>query len=380
MKKLFYSLMIMASVLAVSCNKNDKPDGSKDPSKDAPSADPSDNPDDGTISIDEIYIYGSATEFGWDLSKAEAFTDNGGGLYSWQGYLEAGAPFRFPLQKSADWPALMVDEDGETIILGRSEADIVTYTLEVSGIYDVLIDARNSDQLTAALDLVEMDYSKLEIEHLYILGEATATGWSLDIMEELDNNDGLFTWEGPLKADKRFRFPLQKEPNVWWPCLMLGPDNKVLYGMGDADEVNTPVAEDGIYNVEIDTRDRSNMTWKVELKEAGLPEIEITELWMLGDATVTGWSIDDMEAFELVEGKFVWSGHLYGEPAAFRFMPQKRENGWFPAIVKVIETGESVYCENWDDTVYEMYTVPSEGDYTITVDASDIHNISVEIK
>ncbi len=376
MKKLILSLVLMAGFAAAltGCKNNEpekKPDTSSDPSE-QPKTPAS------LADVSTIYIYGSATEAGWDISKAMEFSDNGGGLYSWQGYLAAGSPFRFPLQKTADWPCLMVDEDGETLVFGNSEEDLVVYTVSPSGTYDIVIDARDVEHPSVSVDLVSIDLNELEITELYMLGEACPTGWALNLMEAFTNNDGVFTWEGPLQAGKRFRFPLQKipDPPQWWPCLMLGPDGKVLYGMGDEDESNVPVAEDGVYLLTIDTRNRDNMTWTIELKSAGLPDPEITELYLLGDAAPGGWALDAAPAFTNNDGVFVWEGKLRAS-GVFRF--NTTNLNFFPAIVKEIATGKPVYAADWDETLYEQFSVDKDGIYQIVVNAKKFDDISVTI-
>ena len=326
--------------------------------------------------VTSIYIYGSATQAGWDLSKAEAFTDNGGGLWSWQGYLSAGAPFRFPLQKDAEWPCLLVDEDGESLIFGESDDDLVVFTVDVSGTYDIIIDGRDIDHPSVSVDLVQVDLNEVEINELYILGEATSTGWALDLMEQFTNDNGVFTWEGPLSAGKRFRFPLQKIPDTWWPCLMLGENGKVLYGIKDEDESNQPVAEDGIYEIVIDTRDRSNMTYTITLKSTELPDPVITELYVLGDAAPGGWALDAAPAFTNNNGIFTWQGKLR---ATGEFRINTTNQNWFPAIVLDIATGQPVYTVGYDAEKHKMWTVDKEGIYKIVVDLRVFKNLTVTI-
>lgn len=377
MRRTLLSLMIIAATAFAfsSCHKN-----GKDPEKPDKPDNPENNEDkvpESLADVTTIYIFGSATNAGWDLDKMESFTDIGGGLWSWQGYLAEGAPFRFPVTK-AEWPSLMIDEDGETIVFGKTEDDLVVYTVDVSGTYDIVIDARDIDHPSVTVDLVMIDLSKLEITELYMLGEACATGWALDMMEPFTNNNGVFTWEGPLSAGKRFRFPLQKipDPPTWWPCLMLGKDGKVLYGMKDEDESNQPVAEDGIYKIVIDTRDKANMTYTITLTSTEIPDPVITELYLIGDATPAGWSLDAAPAFANDNGIFTWQGKL---KATGEFRMNTTNKNWFPAIVIDIASGKAVYTPQWDDTIYKMFSVDKEGIYKIVVDLRVFKQLSVTI-
>lgn len=378
MKKFFLlALLIGATASAfLSCKKGDGPDsGNKEPE---PTAIPT-----SLAEVSTIYIFGSATEAGWDLDKMEKFTDVGGGLWAWEGYLSAGAPFRFPVVK-AEWPSLMIveEEDGDETILtlkfGKSEEDLVSYTVDVSGTWSIVIDARDIDHPTVSLDLEMIDLDQLEITELYMLGEACPTGWALDRMEAFTNNDGIFTWEGPLAAGKRFRFPTQKipDPPTWWPCLMLGENGKIVYGMKDEDEVNQPVAEDGVYRIVVDARVGSNMTYTITLVSSGLPDPEIDNLYLIGDATPVGWSLDAAIPFTNNDGIFTWQGKLKNTG---NFRMNTTNKNWFPAIVIEIASNKPVYCASWDETVYKMFSVETEGIYKIDVDLRVFKNLSVTI-
>lgn len=373
MKRIFYFMLCAVAALAfASC---EKPEGSENNNENqGPETPPAE-------STEGLYVYGSATSAGFDLTAMESFEEIGG-LYSWEGYLTAGAPFQFPTQSDSEWPAYMLSQDEEgniVLVYGESEDDLVVYTVEIDGTYEVLIDMRDANNVVAEIALVAPDMSKMEITEIYILGDATAGGWNLMAMGEFtDNGDGTWTYEGPLKADLRFRFPLQQAPDTWWPCLMAGEDGQLLFGNRDADEVNTPVEVDGMYRIVLDITDKENMTYTITLLEEGLPDPEITNLYLLGPAGPAGWDLASAPALENNNGIFTWEGDLKANQE-FRLNAQNGNEMWFPAIVKEIATGKAVYCENWDATVYAQFTVAENGNYRITVDARDINNITVEI-
>ncbi|MGN1210056.1 MAG: hypothetical protein ACI4TM_00095 [Candidatus Cryptobacteroides sp.] len=367
MKRILYSLMscAVAAMTLLSCQEK----------VETPT-----NPDDGNKDKDgitNIYIYGSATQTGMDLEKMEAFTSVGGGLYSWEGYLMAGAPFQFPLQKTSAYPSLVISEDGESLVYAESEDDMSVFTVDVSGEYEIIIDCRDKENLGYSLVLTRADMSELEITELYILGDATATGWALDAMEQFSEENGVFTWEGPLMAEKRFRFPLQKipEPATWWPCLMAGPDGEILLGTCDEDEVNTPVDENGVYRIVIDTRDRENITYTITLVSAGIPDPEITVLYMFGDATNGGWDLTAKSPFENNDGIFTWKGNLRAS-GVFRM---NTSEGFFPAIVLEKGTQNAVYCVDWSEDLYDQFSVAEDGYYKVEVDARQWDAITYSI-
>ena len=379
MKRFLSFMLCAAAALAfISCDKQENPKDNEKPGPDTPPVE----------TTEGFYIYGAATNTGFDLETMESF-DEIGGLYAWEGYLLGGSPFQFPTQNNAEFPCYMVVEDEEgNLSLGYAETedDFQVWTVELDGTYEIIIDMRDENDVQLAVELVAPDLSKMEISEIYILGDATATGWNLMAMGKFETDgNGIFTWEGPLKKDgseegtaARFRFPLQQIPNTWWPCLMAGPDGKIVFGNRDADEVNSPVEQDGVYRIVIDVTDRENMTYTIELVEAGLPEPEINVLYMIGDAVDTGWSLDLAEPFTYSDGILTWEGNLKAN-SDFRMNVSNLPEAWFPAIVLKEGTDEAVYCEVWDETQYDQFRVDKAGIYKVTVDASDMEAITYTI-
>ena len=106
------------------------------------------------------------------------------------------------------------------------------------------------------------------------------------------------------------------------------------------------------------------------------PEFEVNELYMLGSACDTGWSLDEMQAFANDGGIFTWTGNLNSE-GEFRFPLQKVSNQWWPCLM-ISEDGKSlVYGTSDDEKV--IYKVAETGNYTITIDARDVANMTVEV-
>lgn len=98
------------------------------------------------------------------------------------------------------------------------------------------------------------------------------------------------------------------------------------------------------------------------------PEINVTELYILGGATDNGWSLDTMEAFENVGEVWIWEGNL--KPAEqFRFPLQKVSNQWWPCLVPTADGTSVVYGTG--DHVPNDFRVPEDGKYKVTVNPSD---------
>ena len=269
MKKLFVLLTALALVLgSYSCSKpeepkeQEKPGVSADPSQ-SPSEEPSENPSDEPstdpekLTIEHIYPIGPAFEWAWDKDSAEEMASEDG-IFTWEGEMKEHQDFKFLLQRDW-WPGLVHDktaDDPYAIIVGTDDSMDNKFQVQVHGIYLLTINAKDSDAITLDVELIEeLGEQKLEVTELYLLGDATTWGWSLDDMEAFTSlGNGLFTWTGQLSAGKELRFPLQKQSNKWWPCLVKGAEEGTLaVGYGDGDKNNIDVPADGEYTIDVDT-------------------------------------------------------------------------------------------------------------------------------
>ncbi len=206
------------------------------------------------------------------------------------------------------------------------------------------------------------------ITELYILGAATDNGWDLNGMPALEKNGNVFTITTNLKPDQKFRFPLQKESNVWWPCLVKGDaEGTVKIGTGDEnDDDQFTVSQDGSYEISIDV---SAMT--ISLTRVGdrvNQTVQIDELYLLGDGCDTGWSLDEMAAFTKSGNVFTLTAHL-NPNGVFRFPMQKVSNTWWPCLVKGATEG-TVIVGTSDADASSQFSVDVDGTYLITIDVS----------
>ena len=211
------------------------------------------------------------------------------------------------------------------------------------------------------------------ITELYLLGGATDTGWSLDDMEQLTRSGDLFSITANLKADQKFRFPLQKQPNAWWPCLVRGEgEGAVKIGTSDAnDDDQFTVSQDGSYEIVIDV---SAMTIAITRKGDRVEKaVEINELYILGAATDNGWSLDTMPQLEKDGSIFTITTHLkagtLADNTVFRFPMQRVAGKWWPCLVKGATDG-SLMVGTGDGDASRQFTVDTSGTYLITIDAS----------
>ena len=152
------------------------------------------------------------------------------------------------------------------------------------------------------------------------------SGWNIDAPTAMTKTgDYTFVYEGPLSSADGGEFKACLTPGSW--------DVPFIRPASADVEVNKDgvAADDFVYVANPDNKwkvsytanyrvtfDLKNYTIAVEfLSDVEEPEesplMTATEVWMIGDATPGGWSLDDASAFSAVEGKahvFSWRGAL----------------------------------------------------------------------
>lgn len=326
------------------------------------------------VEISCLYPIGEALPWGWSIDKAEAMAKNGS-VFTWEGNVYGNAEFKF-LTQTDWWPGLVHNpesSDPYAMMYATSDQFDYKFKVEKDGVYRFTIEAQSIYTLKFTCEFIKDIEESIVIEHLYLLGSATKTGWSLGDMEEMENKgNGIFYWKGVLYGGGEVRFPLQKEDGCWWPCLVLGEtDGTVFVGKKDADNKPYTPEEDGVYTITIDT---NAMTIEIMLTGEEVPSISISELYVLGDACDAGWSLDNMTAFTKVsDGHFEWTGNLKAS-GEFRF-PLQRD--WWPCLVMGENEGTLVLGKGDDDK--HQIPIAEDGTYKITVDCSNMLSITYTI-
>lgn len=200
--------------------------------------------------IKNLYPIGNGTPYGWSQDNTVAMEKNGT-TFTWTGHLYANADIKFLLQNDGNWWPGLVNKSDDPFtyepVLGFVDADDKKFKVEKEGKYTITIDAANTNALKIEFKFIDDDVQELVVDHLYILGDATKTAWSLDDMEEFTKNGKVFTWEGSLTQNGEFRFPMQRD---WWPCLMIAADGTTLVkGVSDDDKTGFVVEETAIYKI-----------------------------------------------------------------------------------------------------------------------------------
>lgn len=170
--------------------------------------------------------------------------------------------------------------------------------------------------------VVITDELPLKVDHLYMVGDATPAGWSIDNPAEMtrDANDKfVFTYHGRLRTGE-MKLPLAKgdwgATFIYAPAAgteinsqgVASPDISVRKG---GDDHKWHVTEAGIYTLTINLRERT-IRAVYEGAEPVLP-LTTTTLGFIGDATPAGWSDASATMFTKVSDsplQFTFAGHL----------------------------------------------------------------------
>lgn len=245
--------------------------------------------------------------------------------------------------------------------------------------------------MSAVLGMLSL--SAVNADNLYVVGSATAAGWSPgDALEMTKVSDNVFTWTGDLKTGE-FKFLLANE---WHPSITCDfnteeQKNQVVENGQTYDLFERPGENDGKDNkFQIDITgtytlnvDLNSMKMAVSLDN----EIEVPmELYIIGDATLVGWTTDltklanEKQQLRREEnGHYTWSGEL--KQGRFRFI---NTASWWPSYTTANEEGDTEAgvgtfdLRFWDSTQgpdpEAAFSLSEEnaGSYTIDIDVENL--------
>lgn len=171
--------------------------------------------------------------------------------------------------------------------------------------------------------------------NLWILGDATPYGWSLNEMSALqstEENPDIYTGTIYLKADKEFKFLTTDD----WGGLEYGSEEgatwqdneiKLAGGTNDTGYSKLQVSEDANYYITINTNE---MMAKVVKSDYQATEIDFCTLYLVGDATPGGWSMDNGTAlYQGVATPYIYERSVDLVPGSFKMLIAEKW-GWDP--------------------------------------------------
>lgn len=334
----------------------------------------------------KLYMIGEATDGGWSLDDAtviEASADNGD-IFIWEGELGRGTlKASFVKDFNADFyrpatPNCEISSSGvasPVMVCTASPDD--QWLVTVAGKYRLTF---NTADMT--FDAKYLD-ATIRQPSLYMIGDATEGGWSLDDATEISTEtENLYVWEGVLK-EGTFKACFTKDfsASFYRPAI---PDcevsengvssSRMVFSTDPDDKWKVTTA--GKYRL---TFNLTDMTFDASFIEGA----KITPpLYMIGEATSGGWSLDNATAFTAVEskdGEYIWSGTL--KVGTFKACSVKDFSAPFyrpsssncEISASGVTAGDMVYTTDPDD----QWKVTTEGRYEITI---NIKHMTISVK
>lgn len=253
----------------------------------------------------ELYMVGSATSAGWDVTKAIALTPSTAspGKFVFQGILSPGS-FKLPVNRDACWcqdfytksasdDAMMVHNIG-------GSGDDLQWQITQGGQYKITADLL---KLTISIEAI----SGPSFTQIWMVGDASPSGWTVDSPQaftQSQDNPFVFTYEANfVQGDfKIFAGPLGNWCGEWFRPLTDGQalsSTAVAQNSGcDVDNKWKITASDvGRYKITLDT-------------QANTISIQKVNLYIVGDGGPNGWDIANPSPMTYSNGVYTFSGQL----------------------------------------------------------------------
>lgn len=308
-----------------------------------------------------LYLLGSAAPNGWsadDATKMNTVSGAAGG-FVWQGKLNMGE-LKFITTLGNFMPSFGKGA-GDTKLLFRESDDDPDnkFTIPAAGIYKISVNIIN---LTIHIETLDAP----EYSELWLVGNPT--GWNFKPMTVDASDPFIFHFNGDLSAGGEFKIGTAQD----WDAVFFRPvvdmtaegaDQDVDKWAGDPDYKWN--ISGGVYKIKLDIRDM-----KIDI----LPFTPYAMVYLVGDATPNGWSIDS--AIPMTTGSdpnvFTWTGTLNAGEMKFSCDKQSDWNGaWFLASENGMEpTGdvEQILFSASGSNPDNKWKINSAGTYTIELD------------
>jgi hypothetical protein len=325
----------------------------------------------------QLWIVGDATPKGWDIGNATPIVQDGNDpyLFTYTGILVAGE-FKIATVKDfggafyrplANHPALT-----ETAVQVSSGDPDNKWQIAAAqaGNYKITLNLH-----TNTISIVNTDPPKAPFSQLWLLGDATPGGWSLDAVTPLivDASDSfIFTWTGPLVAGD-FKIATAKDFNApFYRPTTNAPDpsaTAVQLNAGDPDN-KWHITTASTYKITLNLH-----TNTISIVNTVVTTPPYTALWIIGDASPGGWSLD--AATPMVKSAadpfvFSWTGPLVA--GEFKIGTAKDFGAKFyrPVSDHPALSATTVQLSSGDPDNKWVVTASTAGNYKITLNMKDL--------
>ncbi len=308
-----------------------------------------------------LYLIGDATSNGWDATKAIPMfpTKTDPTTFAYRGFFNPGN-FEFITTSGKMLPAYIQGADSTKLVYRTDSTQVDNqFTIKTSGVYSVVVSLLD---LSAKINKVGLP----AYDSLFIVGDASPNGWDIANATPLvqdSANPFIFTYQGVLNAGN-FKFPVNRNTDWGQDMYMMASDSTMyLHHGGASDDNKWTIDKKGYYTLTLNLMDNTI-------------KIDRTELYIVGDATPIGWSID--KAIALTEDPtngciFTYTGPMVA--GQFKF-PVNRDTDW----------GQDMYMMVNDTTMYRhvggapddnKWTITDPGNYVIT---ANIETLKLSVK
>jgi len=319
-----------------------------------------------------LYLIGDAAPNGWSADNATAMTPVSGttGLFKWTGNLQSGS-LKFLTTLGSYMPSYNKAGDNALFYRTQDSDPDEKFTISSAGKYSIVVNLINLTISITKKVVIVPPYS-----NIYFVG--SFNNWSFTPFTQDPVNPFVFRYGAVLDwvADGEFKFGTTDGiwSNMYHPTITSAPythTSVILNGSGDNKWVMKE-SECGVaYKMSLDIT-------PAEEKFIMTKFTPYTGIWMLGDATLASWTIDN--AVAMSQGNdvytFTWTGPL--SIGALKFTCDKKSdwNGaWFmasesdkellPATDEVITFVDKSVSGN--GSVDRKWSVKTAGNYTITI-------------
>lgn len=311
-----------------------------------------------------FYMVGSATPIGWNIGNAVEMTPSATEpwVFTYKGLMSVGS-YKFAVNREGCWCQDFYTKDAtdSTKMIhntGGSGTDI-QWQITKGGPYQItanLID----------LTLNVSEFSQPLFTKLWIVGDASPSGWDIDTPKEFSptSNPFIFTYEANLKAgDFKIAASLHDWCGQWYRPLVNHPDL-----------TSTDVAQNS--GCDVDNK------WQITSSNAGRYKITLDTygnkikinpvmLYIIGDATPNGWNINSPAPMTYADGVYTYTGPLTA--GEFKFSKYKGDwcdDDWIIAASNGQSVSNTAFtirhgCEG-DDNKWKVQAADA-GNYVITI-------------
>lgn len=280
------------------------------------------------IATEMLYIVGDATPNGWSIDVPTLVEKKSQYVFVYEGALTAGefkacmetgdwsVPFIRP--KSAD---CRIDKNGvESPDFVLAAAPDNKWKVAEAGNYKLTFDLEHWTITAEYLGPIVVVKDPIEADAVYIVGDATPAGWTIEAPTQLvKKSQYVFVYKGIL-INGEFKACTETGD---WNVKFIRPESSdveissngvtstdFVYSVGPDDKWT--VKDAGNYRITFDLEH-----WTITVEYLGPIEnkapIETETLYMIGDATPNGWSMDDPTPFTRDATNkyiFTWQGNL----------------------------------------------------------------------